>query len=76
MLWVEKPRHVGLCKYRCPDMAMAGSLACKQEGQSLEHVVHTLQRLPTPGRVNIWPLFEYTRLPTQFTGYLFWSLSL
>ena len=46
-------------------MVMAGSLACEQEGQSLEYVVHTLRRLPMPRQVNTWPLIKSTPSVTQ-----------
>lgn len=70
-----RKKHTGLWKYRCPDMAMAGSLAHKQEGQSLNYLVHMLQRLPTPGQVSAWPLFEYAQSITQFIRHVSWKPS-
>ena len=50
--WVRKKKKNqahGSWNIQVPHMGMAGGLAHKQEGQSLERVVHTLWRLTTPG---------------------------
>lgn len=70
---INKTRHIGLWKYRRPNRVMDGSLVHKQEGQSLGHVVYTLQRLPTPGQVNTW-LLTWTSNPVCIP--LLWKPSL